>query len=280
MELPKRGSGRGVLDGIKSRLGFASNDPYEDDHDESYSDEEDYAEYEDDYGEGYDSEHFDDSYGKVIPSNRGMSGSPRLVSIDDVRSRTHIPDSLNRDPLPERRVSASRGVSPSYSSGNGYRSNYSRKVERAADYMRSTDSSDVPLVSPASQASAGYDSLFASTAESAAAASGSKTYDPYEAYSGEGTSSHNPTRSLSVLKPMSYGEVERIAKTIKAGDVVILSLRNTPDQLSKRILDFSFGVSSALDASVECIADKVFVIVSGRALDEEEKNSLRNQGVI
>ena len=48
--------------------------------------------------------------------------------------------------------------------------------------------------------------------------------------------------------------------------------------LSKRILDFSFGVSSALDAKVDCIADKVFVITRGKELTDEERTKLRNQG--
>ena len=83
-----------------------------------------------------------------------------------------------------------------------------------------------------------------------------------------------------MLKPASYGEVERIAKALKAGDAVVLALRNTPDSLAKRILDFSFGVSSALDASVDCVADKVFVVTRGAALSDAEKTGLRNQGVL
>ncbi|MEG0016809.1 MAG: cell division protein SepF, partial [Gordonibacter sp.] len=117
----------------------------------------------------------------------------------------------------------------------------------------------------------------AATAASAAAAS---AFDPYEAYAGSGSAAHSPSRSLSVLKPASYGEVEHVAKILKAGDAAVLSLRNTPDQLSKRILDFSFGVSSALDASVECIADKVFAITRGAALNDAERQALRNQGVL
>ena len=83
-----------------------------------------------------------------------------------------------------------------------------------------------------------------------------------------------------MLKPVEYAEVESIAKAVKAGDVVVLVLRNTPDSLSKRILDFSFGVSAALDASVECPADKVFAIARGTALSDAEKTNLRNQGVL
>ena len=97
---------------------------------------------------------------------------------------------------------------------------------------------------------------------------------------GSGTPAHNPSRAISVLKPASYGEVERVAKILKAGAVVVLALRNTPDQLAKRILDFSFGVSSALDARVEAVADKVFAITRGAALTEAERLALRNQGVL
>ena len=106
------------------------------------------------------------------------------------------------------------------------------------------------------------------------------SFDPYEAYAGSGAPAHSPSRSISVLKPANYGEVERVAKILKAGDAVVLSLRNTPDPLSKRILDFAFGVSSALDASVECISDKVFAITRVTALTEAERLALRNQGVL
>lgn len=146
--------------------------------------------------------------------------------------------------------------------------------------MISTNTSDTsPNAVP--QKAHGYESLFSSTSQDQATSKdGSQGYDPYDAYSGAGASTHNPSRALCVLKPVDYGEVERIAKTIKAGDVVVLSLRNTPDHLVKRILDFSFGVSSALDASVDCIADKVFVIIRGQSLSIEEIQNLRNQGVL
>ena len=84
---------------------------------------------------------------------------------------------------------------------------------------------------------------------------------------------------MTVLKPTAYDEVEQIAKSLKAGDAVVLQLMNTQNALSKRILDFSFGVSSALDAKVDCIADKVFVITRGKELTDEERTKLRNQGV-
>ena len=114
----------------------------------------------------------------------------------------------------------------------------------------------------------------------AKAASAASSFDPYKAYEGTATGTHSPTRSVTIVKPASYGECEKVAKALKAGDAVVLALKETPDALAKRVLDFSFGVSSALDASVDCIADKVFVIARGAALSEAERASLRSQGIL
>ena len=114
----------------------------------------------------------------------------------------------------------------------------------------------------------------------AKAASAASSFDPYKAYEGTATGTHSPTRSVTIVKPTSYGECEKVAKALKAGDAVVLALKETPDALAKRVLDFSFGVSSALDASVDCVADKVFVIARGAALSEAERASLRSQGIL
>lgn len=295
MELPRIGkSDGGMFSGIKSKLGLgdSNNGAYDEEYYDDYGDEygegyeEDYGE----YGEGYADDYGSEELGSSRSARAGAHSpsSPRLVSIDDVRANTQVPESLKRDPLPPRHATPASNSyatgSSSYSAGSGYRSSYgsSRQVERAADYLRSTDTSDLPS---GTQRSEGLNSLFTSTASATSSSSGAQAsstsgYDPYEAYAGSGATSHNPTRSLSVLKPASYGEVERVAKIVKAGDVVVLSLRNTPDHLAKRILDFSFGVSSALDASVECVADKVFVILRGNALSADELTALRNQGVL
>lgn len=107
-----------------------------------------------------------------------------------------------------------------------------------------------------------------------------QSFDPYEAYSGAGAVAHAPSRSVVVLEPVQYAEVERVAKSLRAGDVVVLVLRNTQDQLAKRILDFSFGAASMVDARVDCIADKVFAISCGAALSDAERFELRSKGVM
>ncbi|OUO90078.1 cell division protein SepF [Gordonibacter sp. An230] len=289
MELPKiKKSEHGVLDGIKSKLGFANAGQGYDDYDDDYDG--DYGEYGDDYAAVDDRD--DDAPGsrydpyapittrparasRARASSRGAGVvPPKLVSIDDVRARTQVPESLTRDPLPPRRVTSSPLRERTM-------------VDADTPVPANTPNARAASAS-ARERSESLNALFSSTAEEAssaasapAASSASATsFDPYEALTGTGSAKHDPSRSLTVLKPASYGEVERIAKALKAGDAVVLALRNTPDALAKRILDFSFGVSSALDASVDCVADKVFVIARGSGLTESERASLRNQGVL
>lgn len=300
MELPKLKSDRGVFNGLKSKLGFADaqdqnvddgyyDDGYADDYDEYGDDYEEFAEYGPDYDTSYTGTRYDAPDAVTTRSPRASSrasrtdgGFPRLVSIDDVRAHTRVPDSLNRDPLPARHVTSAQSSS-------------ARRADRTiVDATAPAPSSPAYVAAAAKREteqsrSEGLDSLFSSTTPEgsvgsssgapAASAKGS-SFDPYEAYSGAGSSAHNPSRSLSVLMPNAYGDVERVAKILKAGDVVILSLRETPDQLSKRVLDFSFGVASALDARVECIADKVFSITRGTALTDAERTALRGKGVL
>lgn len=270
--------GGNMLSEIKSKLGFsdgtqrASRDSYD------YDDYDDYEDYEDDsYRDPYKGDYAYDNSSPVTlrgsspsASARREASRPRLVSFEDVRAATHVPDSLSRDPLAARHVVTTSDQRPGPTA---------REVAVAAAKMGSSPSARSNASSAYRQVAASVSTpqSTASTAESTTGAS----FDPYRAYQQGGTSTpvFTPERSLTVLKPTAYEEVEQIAKSLKAGDAVILQLHNTSSALSKRILDFSFGVSSALDASVDCIADKVFVITRGKELTDEERTKLRNQGV-
>ena len=154
---------------------------------------------------------------------------------------------------------------------------------RARHAQRTTEAS--PAYTAGSQsafaASPAHSSAYAAPQSAyAAPASTATAYDPYDAYAGSGASFATPKRAVVVLKPSSYSEVERIAKTVRTGDVLVLALHNTSSELSKRVLDFSFGVASALSARVDCIADKVFAINCGEAINASEMESLHNQGVL
>ena len=279
----------------------------------------DYGDYGDDYAEyseyadgAYNANNVEENTGYITRTvSRGAHASsrssssyrssfPRLVSIEDVRANAQIADrySSNSDRYSSDSSASRWSSSTSTSSRGSYSGSYSgsgaspsyrsrsfggapRSLERAADYMRSTETSDLPpddSYQTNTQESffpvntGAYDATDSSDAAS--------SYDPYEVYSGFGAASHAPTRAVVVLQPKSYADAERISKTVKAGDAAVLVLRGISDSLAKRILDFSFGASSALGASVDCIADKIFVIANGSALSAEEIAKLRREGVL
>lgn len=87
-------------------------------------------------------------------------------------------------------------------------------------------------------------------------------------------------RSIHVIAPQVYEDVKGIAKNSKDGNLVVIVLTSTPSDLGRRILDFSFGVASALGGSVERLADRVFLLQKGNPLSESEREQLRRQGII
>ena len=321
MELPKIRKPRGeMLSGIKSKLGFADDSPRDDYAYDEYADDGFQGDFDGDYGEyGYSDDGYD-SYGSYddrggyadysssssrrssYSRSRDVSArddlSPKLVSIDDVRARTQIPDRLNRDPLPQRHVTSAPASASTSTIGTSSRrdrvlidntapspgSPESMRAERSAGlsslFEPTTSASQPAAESGVASAYAPTAAMSATPAASTSAASASTSFDPYDAFAGSQVAAHAPQRGLSVIKPATYGDVERVAKAVRAGDVAVLCLKATPDDLAKRVLDFSFGVASYAEARVDCIADKVFAIARGDALSESELLVLRGQGVI
>lgn len=300
MELPKIGlSEGGVFDGIKSKLGLGSkNDEFTDgDFDEeagydtydSYDDYDGYDEY-DDSAASRDSYSARNSYSAYSSYGTGSSRDydqsntgvtrPRLVSIDDVRANTQLEiDSIpSREPKSSDRMSehAVRGRgsfdfdAPQQNvRSEGLNSLFSSTTDAPAQSYDQAPTQERPaVVSPLSEqptlrpANMSYGAFTASTAA------------PQPQQTGA------PRRSLVTLKPQSYADVERMAKSVREGSAVILNLLSTQEALSKRLLDFSFGVASALDARVDCIADDVFVICVGPALSATELLTLKGQGAL
>ncbi|MCI2241748.1 cell division protein SepF [Adlercreutzia faecimuris] len=295
--------GKRMFGDIKSKLGFkgkADAPAYDEYYDDGYDD---YGDGYDDYADdGYDSSYDGggsssryDSYGGSVTTRRSSARSsssslPRLVSIDDVRANTQVPSSLTRDPLPARHVTRASSASSSYRSTR-------TMVDSSLPPEMTPEGTAATAAAASRRHSDGLDSLFSSTAEepgrlsvdgglharpssSASGASARGSYDPYDALSGSTGSSYSAKRSVVVLRPADYGEAEQVARALKAGDVAVLCLGATPDALAKRILDFSFGVAAALDASVECVADKTFAITRFKELSDSERVGLHAQGVL
>ena len=62
------------------------------------------------------------------------------------------------------------------------------------------------------------------------------------------------------VAPKSFNDVQDVADKFKDAIPVILNLQNTDHDLSKRLIDFSSGLTYALDGGMQRIADKVFLL--------------------
>lgn len=307
MGLPKiRMPEGGMLDGIKSKLGFSEDTSSYSSQRSSrrrdygdYDDEPDYGDY-GDYGD-YEDEEADDAPGSnydpyssvtTRPARgshaRTSSGytSPKLVSFDDVRAHTTVPESLNRDPLPPRRSTSYRSERTVVDSDAPAHANTpNARIAAASDRERNESLNSLFTGAESSKPAASSAPAPANSVSPAASSGATRPLSavaprPAAATAAPAVSTVGAIRALAVVKPTSYSEVEKISRALKAGNVVVLALSNTPDALAKRVLDFSFGASSVLGANVDCVADKVFVIAHGAALMESERASLRSQGIL
>ncbi len=313
-------AGKKVWSGLKSKLGLKPKgeaDPgydeayYGEGYDDAYGDYDGYAAYGDGYDPAYE-EGYDDAYGAYDQGydaygsdSRGSSRSrgsslPRLVSMSDARASAR--SGLGYQGPSSPRTSSSRGFSTGravYDSSLPYEMT---PEGSAAVSARGTRRYEEGFVSPyeavdaARPVSAGYADEALSRASGSFGASGdiqSRTSASLAALRERIASSGTPPkasmtaepapsgpRKLTVVKPIRYGEADRIPAALKKGDAVVLVLKGVSGGLDKRILDFSFGAASALDAEVECVADKVFFIAKGDGLSDGERASLQAQGLL
>ncbi|MGN0261757.1 MAG: cell division protein SepF [Eggerthellaceae bacterium] len=239
-------SGSGFFNDLKTRLGFAPREDYDDEYD-VYSDNfDDFSTYEDDDAafdafEGADDRLDDGSY------------------YDDGYSQGYA-DSYMRAPANDRRSQSGQRNYGSLSLPNIY--DVRNGVQRS-ERERLSNGARIPYYSEGYPASgqAGYQ-----------AASGQAYASGRFAYAGN-------ERRIALVAPTAYDDAERIARALKAGDCVVLDLARTRTDVMKRVLDFSFGAASVVNAKVECIADRVFAITLGGPITEGELSRLRSQGV-
>ncbi|MBA3434759.1 MAG: cell division protein SepF [Actinobacteria bacterium] len=65
---------------------------------------------------------------------------------------------------------------------------------------------------------------------------------------------------VHLVVPRSFNDAQQIADRFKAQIPVILNLQSADTELSKRLIDFSSGLTYALDGSMQRVADKVFLL--------------------
>ena len=79
--------------------------------------------------------------------------------------------------------------------------------------------------------------------------------------------------------PRSFNDAQPIADKFKDAVPVILNLQGTDAELSKRLIDFSSGLTYALNGGMQRIADKVFLLTPRNVeVSAEERARLIERG--
>jgi cell division inhibitor SepF len=92
----------------------------------------------------------------------------------------------------------------------------------------------------------------------------------------------NPRRNASQVElvvPKSFNDAQTVADKLKADVPVIINLQSADADLAKRLIDFSSGLTYALDGSMQRVADRVFLLTPAHvSVSAEDKASLMERG--
>ncbi len=84
---------------------------------------------------------------------------------------------------------------------------------------------------------------------------------------------------VHLVVPKSFNDAQQIAAQFKGSIPVILNLQQTDADLAKRLIDFSSGLTYALDGGMQRIADKVFLLTPRNVdVSAEERARLVEKG--
>ncbi len=81
------------------------------------------------------------------------------------------------------------------------------------------------------------------------------------------------------VTPRNFNDAQEVADRFKQGLPVIINLQSAAADLSKRLIDFSSGMTYALDGGMQRIADKTFLLTPANVeVSAEEKARLVEKG--
>jgi cell division inhibitor SepF len=84
---------------------------------------------------------------------------------------------------------------------------------------------------------------------------------------------------VHLVVPRSFNDAQSIADKFKESVPVIVNLQGTDVELSKRLIDFSSGLTYALNGSLQRVADKVFLLTPRNVeVSAEERARLIDHG--
>ncbi len=84
---------------------------------------------------------------------------------------------------------------------------------------------------------------------------------------------------VHLVVPKSFNDVQQVADKFKASVPVIINLQNAEMDLAKRLIDFTSGLTYALDGGMQRVADKVFLLTPRNVeVSAEERARLLEKG--
>ena len=88
-----------------------------------------------------------------------------------------------------------------------------------------------------------------------------------------------PSVQVHLVVPRSFNDAQQIADKFKDSVPVILNLQSSDQELSKRLIDFTSGLTYALDGGMQRVADKVFLLTPRNVeVSAEERARLAERG--
>ena len=105
-------------------------------------------------------------------------------------------------------------------------------------------------------------------------------YQPADRETGRVVDIHSGARSQVVFKKLDkFDDAGAVADVLNEKKIVILNLETCPNDVSRRVLDFLYGVAYANNGEIKRVAGRAYIItpynvpVSGEMLDEIENRS-------
>ena len=85
---------------------------------------------------------------------------------------------------------------------------------------------------------------------------------------------------VHVVVPVGFNDAQEIGDKLKANQPVIVNLQGVDRELSRRLIDFSSGLTYGLGGAMERVADQVFLLTpSNVEVSAEEKRRLQERGL-
>jgi cell division inhibitor SepF len=84
---------------------------------------------------------------------------------------------------------------------------------------------------------------------------------------------------MHMVEPKSFNDAEQIGQKFKSDIPVIINLQQADAELSKRLIDFSSGLTYGLEGGIQRVAEKVFLLSPHNVeVSAEDKRWLREKG--